>query len=159
MTATLRRYNVSRLVGDAYSAEWVKVAFASHGIDYRRATTSVWHEGTQIKNKVAKPKSILYAELLPRLTSAEVELLDHEVLISQLCSLERRTRSGGRDQIDHPAGQHDDCSNALAGVCDAVSQRLIVAGPLIDNYSSSGVGGHAAREHSGNPPGHGLGWV
>jgi len=130
MVETMRRYNIDRAVGDAYAAEWVRTAFASHGINYRRATTSVWHEGAQVKNKVAKPKSVLYAELLPRLTSGEVELLDHEVLISQLCALERRTRSGGRDSIDHPVGQHDDCANALAGVCDAVSQRVIVAGPI-----------------------------
>jgi hypothetical protein len=128
MCETLRRYGCDRAVGDAYAAEWTKIAFKSHGIDYRRATTSVWKEGWQIRNKVAKPKSVLYVELLPRLHSAEVELLDHEVLISQLAALQRRTRSGARDQIDHPPGGHDDCANVLAGVVDAVSQRRLSAG-------------------------------
>jgi hypothetical protein len=128
MVATLRRYHCDRAISDAYAAEWVRTAFASHGIDVRRATTTVWHEGTQVKNRVAKPKSVLYAELLPRLTSGEVELLDNEHLISQLCALQRRTRSGGRDAIDHPPGGHDDCANVLAGVCDAVQQRVVVAG-------------------------------
>jgi predicted RNA-binding Zn-ribbon protein involved in translation (DUF1610 family) len=30
--------------------------------------------------------------------------------------LERSTRSGGRDSVDHPPGAHDDVSNAVAGV-------------------------------------------
>jgi hypothetical protein len=42
--------------------------------------------------------------------------------------LERRTRSGGRDVIDHPVGGHDDLSNVLAGVCDATAQKVVIAG-------------------------------
>jgi hypothetical protein len=137
MTATMRRYGCDRAIGDAYAAEWTRTAFQSHGVDYRRASRSVWHEGSQIKNRVAKPKSMLYLDLLPRLTSAEVELLDNEALVSQLCSLQRRTRSGGRDSIDHPPGLHDDLANVAAGVCDAVSQRQIVAG--------AGVGGEVGE--------------
>jgi hypothetical protein len=130
MCDTLRRYAINRAIGDAYAAEWTRTAFASHGVNYRRATTSVWNEGTRAKNRIAKPKSILYAELLPRLHSGEVELLDHDILIAQLASLQRRTRSGARDQIDHPPGGHDDCANVLAGACDAVAQRPRTAGSL-----------------------------
>ncbi len=133
MCATLRRYGCDRATGDAYAAEWTRSAFKSHGIRYERASTSVWKEGISAKNKVAKPKSVLYIELLPRLHAAELELLDNEVLITQLASLERRTRSGGRDTIDHPPNGHDDLANCLAGVCDAVSQRRVVLGALFRN--------------------------
>jgi hypothetical protein len=128
MCDTIRRYGCDRAMGDAYAAEWTRVAFGNHGINYRRASTSVWKEGTEAKNRIAKPKSILYSELLPRLHSGEVELLDNETLIAQLCSLQRRTRSGARDSIDHPPGGHDDCANVLAGVVDSASQRRMVAG-------------------------------
>jgi hypothetical protein len=130
MCETLARYGIDRVIGDAYSAEWVKTTFAEHGVRYARASTSVWNEAAAAKNKIAKPKSTLYLELLPRLTAGEVELLDNEVMIVQLASLQRRTRSGARDSIDHPPGAHDDLANVVAGVCDAVSQRRIVAGVL-----------------------------
>jgi hypothetical protein len=52
-----------------------------------------------------------------------VRLLDHQRLIGQLASLERRTTRGtGRDVIDHPQGAHDDVCNAVAGVV-AVAKR------------------------------------
>jgi hypothetical protein len=136
MTETVRRYHCDRLIGDAYSAEWCKSAFASHGVKYEHATRSEWKEGSQIKNKVLKPKSVLYAELLPRLTSGEVELLDVEMLVSQISLLQRRTRSGARDSIDHPPGGKDDLANAVAGVCDAVVQRKIVVGLFNDSAPS-----------------------
>ena len=86
-----------------YAADFVAGAFECCGVRYQRCE---------------KAKSQLYAELLPRLCSAEVELLDQEPLVKQLATLERRTRAGGRDIIDHPAGGHDDLANAVAGVCD-----------------------------------------
>ena len=62
-----------------------------------------------------KPKSDLYRDALPLLTSAKVELLDDPRLASQLLALERRTSWGGRDSIDHPPGAHDDVVNAAVG--------------------------------------------
>jgi hypothetical protein len=155
MCSLLRAYQIDRCVGDAYAAEWTRTAFLSHGIQYRRATTSVWNEGTRAKNKIAKPKSVLYADLLPRLHSAEVELLDLDILVSQLASLQRRTRSGARDSIDHPPGGHDDCANVLAGVVDAVSQRRRTVGALTDPRIAVAVAGagwdwdHAAAGFEG----------
>ena len=49
--------------------------------------------------------------------SGQVELLDDRKLCGQLQNLERRTRSGGRDLVDHPAGLHDDLANSVAGSC------------------------------------------
>ena len=144
MTETLARYGLVEVVGDAYSAEWVKSTFASLGVDYRRATRSVFKDG--IPTDIQKPKSQLYLELLPRLSSGTVELVDDEVLISQLSALQRRTRSGGRDVVDHPPGAKDDVANALAGavVCSLEGETLIQIGgpetpsdPLLDPLLAS----------------------
>ncbi len=149
MVMTLRRYGIDKILGDAYSAEWCRTTYQSHGITYNRASTSVYKEGSQVKNKIAKPKNILYMELLPRLTSGTVELLDDEVLISQLASLQRRTRSGGRDVVDHVQGAKDDAANCLAGVCDAVNFRRMVAG--VTNSTSTIVGGAFGQQPTSVP--------
>jgi hypothetical protein len=41
--------------------------------------------------------------------------LEHDRLVTQLTSLERRTARGGEDSIDHAPGAHDDIANAVAG--------------------------------------------
>ena len=139
MVTTLRRYNVKKVAGDAYSAAWVKESFASHGIQYEHSWKSQWNEGTSAKNKVKKPKSELYLGLVPRMTSGQIELLDDETLISQLASLQRRSRSGGRDSVDHPPGGHDDSANAVAGLADVAVQKRITAGLIggdgIDSFA------------------------
>jgi len=128
MVAVLGRYHIDRVTGDNYSAEFVKNSFESRGIRYGRDTSNPWsHSPTA---KVAKPKSQLYLELLPRLCSGEIELLDNDVLINQLAGLERRTRSGGRDVIDHGPNQHDDVANVCAGVCDVAIRKPIVLRPM-----------------------------
>lgn len=109
----LRRYNLRRVTGDNYAAEFVAQGFEANGIRYRKSE---------------KNKSALYLELLPRLCSQEIELPDDPVLIKQLSSLERRTRSGGRDIVDHPPGAHDDLANAVAGVADITFSRQIKVG-------------------------------
>lgn len=115
MSEEAKRYGVRRVVGDNYAAEFVARAFDGEGLDY-------------VKSE--KPKSNLYAELLPRLCSAEIELLDNPALVGQLAGLERRTRAGGRDIIDHPAGGHDDLANAVAGAADVAGRGYIIAGGL-----------------------------
>jgi hypothetical protein len=61
-------------------------------------------------------KSEIYCNLLPRLNSGEVDLLDNRRPVTRLLALERRTARGGRDSIDHPPGGKDDLANAVAGV-------------------------------------------
>jgi hypothetical protein len=99
-TSLLKSYGVRRVHGDRYAGEWPREAFRKLGITYEVSE---------------KPKSALYGELLPLLNSGRVELLDSQRLLSQLCSLERRTARCGRDSIDHPPGRHDDVANAAAG--------------------------------------------
>jgi len=96
----LKDYGVSRVVGDAYSGEWVREPFRTCGIAYEVSD---------------KRKSDIYRDALPLLNSGKVELLDHPRLVTQLCGLERRTARGGKDSIDHAPGGHDDVANAVAG--------------------------------------------
>lgn len=99
-TDTLKEYDVETVHGDHYGGEWPREQFRKSGVRYVVAD---------------KAKSELYRELLPRLNSRSVQLLDHTRLVGQLCSLERRTARGGRDTIDHTPGGHDDVANAAAG--------------------------------------------
>ena len=59
--------------------------------------------------------------------SGQVELLDNQTLFNELRALERRTRKGGRDLVDHPPKGHDDLANAVAGVCTLMSKPQRVA--------------------------------
>jgi hypothetical protein len=106
--ATLKGYRIGRVRGDRYAGEWPREAFRRRGVTYEPAE---------------KTKSDIYLSLLPVLNSGRVELLDNQRLISQLCSLERRTARGGRDSIDHAPGAHDDVANAAAGALVLASTR------------------------------------
>ncbi len=97
----LKRYGIHRVTGDNYSAEFVSSSFESAGIHYERCD---------------KTASELFLEFIPRACSDSIELPDDETLVSQLANLQRRTRSGGRDQISHAPGGHDDLANVVAGV-------------------------------------------
>ncbi|MCI0404139.1 MAG: hypothetical protein L0212_11565, partial [Acidobacteria bacterium] len=98
--ALLRGYGVFQVKGDRYAGEWPRERFAVHGVHYEPSS---------------KTKSELYAELLPLVNAARVELLDSPRLAAQLAGLERRTARGGRSSIDHAPGGHDDLANAAAG--------------------------------------------
>jgi hypothetical protein len=100
-------YGIGTVHGDRYAGEWPREACRKCGVEYRVAD---------------KPKSDLYLGLLPLLNSGRVELLDHARLVTQLCSLERRTARGGRDSIDHPPGAHDDIANAVAGAIGVAAE-------------------------------------
>lgn len=124
MAEHLKRYRVLKVTGDNYAAEFVSRAFQGCGIRY---------------TKSEKAKSALYLELLPRLCSGEIELLDNIVLVNQLAGLERRTRSGGKDIVDHPPGGHDDLANAVAGVAEVAAVRRVVCGAFGYSDERKGV--------------------
>ncbi len=96
----LARYGVREVVGDRYAGEWPREQFRKAGVEYRVAD---------------RPKSDLYRDALPLITSGAVELLDHPRALTQLATLERRTARSGRDSIDHAPGAHDDLANVVAG--------------------------------------------
>ena len=92
----VRSYRCTKVYGDRYGGEWPREQFRKHGVNYEPSE---------------KPKSELYRDLLPLINSGAVDLLEHDRLVTQLTSLERRTARGGRDSIDHAPGAHDDIAN------------------------------------------------
>ncbi len=104
----LSAYGLSVTCGDQYAAGFVPAAFAKHGVGYLPAELS---------------KSEIYAEVLPLFTAQLVELVDVPQLEGQLRQLERRPRTSGRDQIDHPRGGKDDLANACAGALWLASRQ------------------------------------
>ena len=118
MAAVLKRYKLSQVTADSYAAEYQTSTFRQFGITCKKSE---------------KNKSELYLEMLPCLCSHEIELLDDEMMIDQICNLERRTRSGGKDLVDHPSGCHDDVANVVAGVTAITTKRKRKAGSLFHN--------------------------
>ncbi len=106
--ATLKRYGLTRVCGDRYSLGWVVESFERHGITY---------------DKSVPPKSELYLSVEPLFAQGQVRLLDHNIMLSELRQLERRTGSTGKDRVDHPPRGHDDHANAMAGALWLASQR------------------------------------
>lgn len=100
LAAVLKQYGIRTVNGDRYAGEWPREQFRKRDIAYRVADLT---------------RSELYLELLPKLNSGGVRLLDQPRLKQQLIGLERRTSRSGRDSIDHRAGSHDDLANAVAG--------------------------------------------
>ena len=113
--ADLKRYGCLTIIGDRYSAQFVVDAFRKHGIEYQPSD---------------RTKSELYLELLPRINSGRVQLLDNGTLRSQLVRLERRTSRSGKDSVDHPPGGcRDDIANAAAGAINYAQPAPVMAGP------------------------------
>jgi hypothetical protein len=102
MAAILKGYGLGRVTGDRYAGAWPEQEFRKHGVIYQAAT---------------KDKSSLYLEYLPLVLSGRVELLDLKHLKRELRDLERKTRSAGRDLVDHPPRGTDDLANVTAGAC------------------------------------------
>jgi hypothetical protein len=103
----LRRYNLSRVTGDRYGAEWVVSAFRECGISYDPAEL---------------PKSDIYLNAEPLFAQSAVQLLDQRQLLTELRQLERRTGQS-KDRIDHPPRGHDDLANAACGALWLASRR------------------------------------
>ena len=104
--AVLSTYGIHRVVGDRYAGEWPRQAFGKLNITYVVAQ---------------KTRSELYAALEPRVNAGQVELLDSQKMLAQLIGLVRKG-----ERIDHSNGEHDDHSNAVAGLC----QLFTVGAPL-----------------------------
>jgi hypothetical protein len=107
----LKRYGIHSVTGDRYAGDWPRQAFRKRGIDYALSEM---------------PKSALYVDLLPKLNSQTIRLVDNPRLLGQLASLERRTSRGGRDSIDHAPGGHDDVANVVAGLAAHLVRRNTV---------------------------------
>lgn len=96
----LRQYGCTSVTGDRYAGEWPRERFRKHGITYQLSD---------------RPKSDIYRDALPLLTSGKAELLDLARLRSQLLGLERRTSRAGKDSIDSGPRGHEDLANSACG--------------------------------------------
>jgi hypothetical protein len=112
----VRSYRCTTVYGDRYAGEWCREQFRRHGLYYELAEYS---------------KSELYQDLLPLINSSGVDLLDNNRLIHELVALERRTARGGRDNIDHPRGAHDDVANAVAGAVQLAASKATTWRPKL----------------------------
>lgn len=97
----LKQYGVTRVNADRYAGSWPSDEFGKHGI-------------TVIPSE--QPRTGLYLDCLAAIRSGQVELPPDEQMILQFQQLERRTSAGGKENIDHRPGAHDDRSNAAAGL-------------------------------------------
>lgn len=99
--SVLKSYRCHRVSGDRYGGAFPQEQFNKRGVRY---------------NPSERNKSEIYRDFLPLLNSGRMVLPRNDRLVRQLCSLERTTaRGSGRDNIDHPTGQHDDVANCVAG--------------------------------------------
>jgi hypothetical protein len=107
----LKKYRISKIAGDHYAGQWPREQFRKNGISYELSD---------------RTKSELFLDLLPYINSRMVDLLDHDKMVSQLVSLERRTSQGGKDSITHHERGHDDVINAVAGaLCRAAAKTSV----------------------------------
>lgn len=97
----LAGYRISEVYGDKYAGSFPADEYRKHGITYKYTE---------------KVRSDLYVDFLPICNSGRVELPNENRLITQLCTLERKTQRSGKDSINHPLDGHDDRANAVAGV-------------------------------------------
>jgi hypothetical protein len=119
IAGVLRQYRCTAMSGDAYAVGYVTEGLARVHITYRVSKLD---------------RSEAYMGILPMLTSGTVRLIDHDRAFVQFAGLERRTFPNGREQIDHPQGGHDDCSNAIALVACVASveeQVIPIVAPII----------------------------
>jgi hypothetical protein len=95
-----KQYNVHKVVGDNYSADWVAASWRTCGLAYERSE---------------KNKSQLYLEALPLFTRGLISIPNHTQLLRELRLLERRTHRSGKDTVDHGPRGNDDHANAMCG--------------------------------------------
>jgi hypothetical protein len=109
-----RKYRITKVRGDRYAGQFSAEQFQKRGVHFEGADRS---------------RSELYIDCTALINSGAVDLLRNERLVTQLCSLERRTTRGGRDTVDHGPGGHDDLANAVAGALCYVPAAARMDGP------------------------------
>lgn len=123
----LAPYGLNSAMADQYAAGFSRAVYSAAGVTLSDATVD---------------RSGSYLHLLPLLTQGRIELPPHPVLRVELLTLQRRTRSGGKDVVDHRQGQHDDLSNAVALAAYAASRAMHSSGgfrairsTMLDSYA------------------------
>jgi hypothetical protein len=106
----LRTYRITQVTGDKYGGNWSSSEFRKNGVMY-------------VDSKI--DKSEIYLQFQAICAMHQIRLPDSERLRLQLQALERRTRAGGKDTVDHPEGLHDDLANACAGAAVHAFQQKV----------------------------------
>jgi len=127
----LKSYSIDKVVGDKFSGDWASNAYEKFGIKYERAE---------------KPKSGLYLEAEGAFNTGCVNLPNREIAITQLKSLVRKARSGGKDSVDTDSGQPEDEANVICGAIDLLMKKE-AGGALL--FSEHDAYGPASFEDSG----------
>ena len=96
----IKEYGVGEVQGDKFSGDIASNRFIKCGLNYIRAE---------------KTKAELYLEAERVFNTGKIEIPSREVLVAQLGSLVRKTRSGGRDSVDSDGGQPEDEAKAVSG--------------------------------------------
>jgi hypothetical protein len=78
---TLTDYGINEVHGDRYGGEFPRELFRKYGVNYAISELS---------------RSELYRELLPKLNSGVVDLLDNDIVVNHMVGLERGFVRGGR---------------------------------------------------------------
>jgi len=120
---TLKQYRISGITSDRYAGIWVQESFSKESINIIYSEISA---------------SEIYSNFIPIAMNNRAVLLDNQKLRTQFTNLERRTRSGGKDVIDHAPGSHDDLANAAAGVIGMIYEKQQFQ-PLVESYGISEI--------------------
>ena len=96
----LKGYKIYMATADRYGGVWPSANFQKQGIFMQASKMD---------------KNQIYIECQPLFSMGKIEIPNDERLCLQFQALERRVRAGGRDEISHPPGMHDDLANAVAG--------------------------------------------
>ena len=101
VTQRLQLYGITFCHGDGYAGDWPTTAFAKHGIAYQKSHLTT---------------SENYLHVVPLWIANRVLMLDVPRATDQICSLQRKIGSAGRETVEHPRGAHDDLACAIAGL-------------------------------------------
>jgi hypothetical protein len=103
----LKEYSVHSVTGDRFSGDIILNCFLSYGVQYEKSE---------------KSKSELYLEAESVFNTGRIDIPNKEPLITQLKSLIRKARSGGKDSVD--SDWPEDEANVVAGVTYLLFQDL-----------------------------------
>ena len=138
MAELLSQYRLTSCVGDDYAAEVLRELFTNAGVAYERSDDSA---------------SEIYLSVLPLFNTGRIAAPDNKVLRRELTALIRRTRQGGRDQVDHPRGGHDDLAVATCGsVLHAWRAKGADFLPVVTPRREAVNDGALTRGHEGASP-------
>lgn len=96
----LALYRIKHVTGDRYAGEWPREQFRKRGVEYRLSQ---------------KTASEIFNAAVPLFNSKTIAITESATVVRELAALERRTSRGGRDQIGHPPGGHDDVAVSVCG--------------------------------------------